>query len=101
MSTDPREKRPGPEDKRRTIPTERAEPTAQLGATRRQMPQGPVVPRFSELPQTPTPSHRVEGRGCNGYTTAVLAMSVIVLTLVVLALFLPPFWGCTTSAAGL
>jgi hypothetical protein len=52
------------------------------------MPQSPVVPRFSEQPDDFGASG---GRGCNGYTIVLLAMSVIVLALMILALFLPPF----------
>ena len=52
------------------------------------MPQNPVIPRFSDQPDD---SGRSMVRGCNGYMVALAAMSVIVLGMIILALFLPPF----------
>ena len=88
MSTDPPEQRPDPQAPRRAVSSTPAEPTARLGTTRRQMPQMSVVPRFSDQLED---FGAVGAQGCNGYTVVLLAMSVIVLALIVLALFLPPF----------
>ena len=88
MSTDPREQRPDPQSPRRVPPSSPTDPTGRLGSTGRQMPQNPVIPRFSDQPDD---SGRSMVRGCNGYMVALVAMSVIVLALMILALFLPPF----------
>jgi hypothetical protein len=66
-----------------------AEPTARLSVTRRQMPAAPVIMQSSDEPQSPDRLVSTR-RGCSGGLLAVIATSVIVLSLVILALFLPP-----------
>ncbi len=98
MSFDPADnQRPAPGAKRlRPVPPTPDDITERLEATHRQVPQTPVQVRFSEPPPPRQPTNtqpRVRARrGClRGSTLAALAIGLIVLALVALALYLPPF----------